>query len=475
MKLAPMMEDFLIALHRPADRDEKLEKTFDLLLHSAESIDTVSEPSLRSCTSTGVIRLVNSIFKYRDGKLDSRDAQSVLQYQVPILCDKITEVATVNAEELKRAAEVFGKFRAPELRHHPLHHHEIILYDIVEELDTVVEDILFTCHVCINGNLKGWQGLHQGPFPQEVVEGAQYLRDEMLPRLRRVTKSIRDTVIVNKNGFYTKTHAVSVAMSYKKGTSERRKAIDAMVAKREVPNIKAIREAIRSTEAGKFLTEEAWNTKGGRKLNHSQVVTVHPESGETLGDFTRKICKEGRMLMALLPVYCQRSVHRPYDLPQPIITTHFFAPPTPLDIFEMTKYDIDRAYFSPKQFPTPYNLNNADDCEAYTQLCAYILKTSLESGSPFVSQGSSHSGCKRFVCKYAKRTGCKCKFTLKWDKYGYYINLYSYAKKMKVGCFVHNHDKFDESPFFQYKCYGCSKKISIYEKMRSPCCAVCYP
>ena len=93
-----------------------------------------------------------------------------------------------------------------------------------------------------------------------------------IPQLQNITETIRRLIIVPQNGYYSKTHASNIALIYRKGTSERRHAINQMVKNRCVPSKKALVELINLRENNEIMfVEEEWNTKRGRKKGYGLV------------------------------------------------------------------------------------------------------------------------------------------------------------------------------------------------------------
>ena len=94
---------------------------------------------------------------------------------------------------------------------------------------------------------------------------------------------------------------------------------------------------------------------------------------------------------------------------------------------EVTK----RLYFSPDQFPPLTDEGGHCNKKSLEDLKGHIKKNSAICGCPVVCSGSS--GVKhaiRFQCCEHKR-GCPFSFYLKWDEFGFYINLSS--RDLKIG------------------------------------------
>ena len=162
---------------------------------------------------------------------------------------------------------------------------------------------------------------------------------------------------------------------------------------------------------------------------------------------------------------------------RPLITKEFYASPRVIDLCNCSAHHV---YFSPKQFATPTNLDNADKTETYAKLVKYIYEVSERCGTPVVSSGSSHPGSKRFVCKHMKKHNCKYRFIFKWDRFGYYIQLSGrrsvrcliQGEIFRIGCLWHDHGREAPSPFETYHCLECSTNYSFYDIGR-PCVKCC--
>ena len=173
--------------------------------------------------------------------------------------------------------------------------------------------------------------------------------------------------------------------------------------------------------------------------------------------------------MALQPV--NADIHG-----RPIIKKEFYSSPRVIDLYDCT---ANYAYFHPKQFATPTNLDNADKTETYAKLVKYIYEVSERCGTPVVSSGSSHPGSKRFVCKHSKKHNCKYRFILKWDRFGYYIHLSGRRRDLLdqgeifcIGYLWHDHDREAPSPFETYHCVRCTTNYTFYDIGR-PCVKCC--
>ena len=153
--------------------------------------------------------------------------------------------------------------------------------------------------------------------------------------------------------------------------------------------------------------------------------------------------KRGGLKLALIIVYMKYDVtatndRRKYNgLYQPMIGVWFYSPPSIVclkDHFGVSK--DTRLYFSPHQFPTPTDLNHGDICVSFFRLKKYIIECSMKEGEVACNSGGKMGKSKRFSCKTKH---CKFCLTLKWDRFGYYIDHCIPGSGTTIGCLVHNH------------------------------------
>ena len=78
-----------------------------------------------------------------------------------------------------------------------------------------------------------------------------------------------------------------------------------------------------------------------------------------------------------------------------------------------------RLYFSPRQFPTPVELQYGDIDDSFYSLKDYIIEQSKKEGEVSCRGGGKPGKSVKFSCK---TKNCKFNFILKWDKYGYFIH-----------------------------------------------------
>ena len=87
----------------------------------------------------------------------------------------------------------------------------------------------------------------------------------MTPRLRRIINLLGNDAIVHSDEYYSKNHAVNVAMAFKIETQERRKVIDEMSDGWFVPSLKAVHGYIILHEAGLPVIKEEWHATQERQ------------------------------------------------------------------------------------------------------------------------------------------------------------------------------------------------------------------
>lgn len=103
---------------------------------------------------------------------------------------------------------------------------------------------------------------------------------------------------------------------------------------------------------------------------------------------------------------------------------------------------IHRLYFSPTTYPPPkQSTDTSGNCMVFNKLRGMIREASRKDGSPVFCNGGVNE--KVFICEANGRTHndnwCPFRFTLRWDEYGYYINLMTKDKEKVVcnGCPFH--------------------------------------
>ena len=125
-------------------------------------------------------------------------------------------------------------------------------------------------------------------------------------------------------------------------------------------------------------------------------------------------------MLALIAVPCSMLGISPGsqgETPKAEIGMLLGAPPKVLDFTEYIDDEQgerkdERLYFSPLQFPTPVDLNEAGKCASFQALKTYIKHASQKAGSPVTSR-TACGGYKVFLCQHSQK--CNYQFWVKWD------------------------------------------------------------
>ena len=318
-----------------------------------------------------------------------------------------------------RDIEDFKVFTEQKYKYHPLHQH----YELVKTISPKVLAILSRLRgiVC-----SSWESgsCNDDKIIKEAINSAAV-------ELVSITKSTRALIVVLEGKYYSKLHATKVVMDYPKQSTQRLAVIDELVKGGYVPE-KDLHAAIQCAES-ETLVDEKW-ASDSQEINYES----------SLDSNGRRV---GVIYLAVLPIRC-------FSDGDPDITIEFYAPPTRIDISTYIGEDdpdsfLDRLYFSPRQFPTPADLNNAGNDEFFGPVKQYIIQSSKQSGSPVVCNGG-RKDLKQFVCQISKnkkrRIGtsdtfepCEFQFVVKWDHFGYYIHLLNHKECFCVGYRYHNH------------------------------------
>jgi len=319
-----------------------------------------------------------------------------------------------------RDIEDFKVFTEQKYKYHPLHQH----YELVKSISPKVLAILSKLRgiVC-----SSWES---GSYDDDKI--IKEAINSAAVQLVSITKSTRALIVVLEGNYYSKLHATKVVMDYPKQSTQRLAVINKLVKGGYVPSKKDLHAAIKCAES-ETLVDEKW-ASDSQKINYES----------SLDSNGRRV---GVIHLAVLPVKC-------FSNGDPDITTEFYSPPMRIDIStHIGQADpdswADRLYFSPRQFPTPANLNNAGNDEFFGPVKQYINQSSKQSGSPVACNGG-RKDLKQFVCQVSKnkkrRIGtsdtfepCEFQFVVKWDHFGYYIHLYNHKECFCVGYRYHNH------------------------------------
>ena len=426
------------------DHDGVIDKTFRFLLEVAHEIDY----NRKGCNdyAEGCIdrhRQSSHVIANKDRTITITENGIRLGSTFIECYDKLLPYT----QDFREHAQVFDVFSNTEFEHHPFHWHKSTLLGVEAQLRFYLNETYMLCDVLNEVS-------DESPEDQmkRIIFTAEHIMCTFIPQLQNITETIRRLIIVPQNGYYSKTHASNIALTYRKGTPERRHAIKQMVKNRCVPSRDALYEVINLRENNEYMfVEEEWSTKGGRK-GYGMVAACDWEDGYFLGE----------NMLALIPVPCSMLGISPgclEDNPKAEIGMLLGAPPK---VLEFTQYidgkqeDDVRLYFSPLQFPTPVDLKEAGKCASFQRLKTYIEHASQKAGSPVICR-TECGGYKVFLCKHSQK--CNYQFWVKWDMYGYYIHHYNHVTDKYVGCPYHNHDRVIANPYVTFKCRYCRMKL----------------
>jgi len=351
-----------------------------------------------------------------------------------------------DADTLRQHAQHFNIYTNNEHKHHPLHWHKTTLLRVGVQLRYYVDETISLLKI-----LDEMEALKEEDSDQREQSEftIQYINNSFLPNLSKIRKTIHQllSISLSQNGYYSKTYASDIAMSYRRGSLERGYAITEMVKNKCVPNKTSLYEVINTRENGSMFVEEEWNKRKGRKRKHGNVIDVTSEDQQHL--FT------GRFMISVVPVpYCG------FQSTSPRVIALSYVLPKSVDLFDyLCKCRKERLYFSSIQFPTPDDLKEADKCTSFKLLTQYIEYASEKGGSPVVCR-SYKPGVKKFVCKHSKK--CNYSFQLKWDEYGYYIHLYNCSSDQFIGEDIHNHKRVSACSYQKFGCYFCKDTFHVF-------------
>ena len=318
---------------------------------------------------------------------------------------------------------------------HPWHHHYQNLSDIFEEIDesyTIFSDLCEEYFTIIRVNNTETIRLREDKPIKKLYDGRKDLKNE----LYWYAKEIRDMLLLLQDNFYSKRWAVNVAIKYADDTNKHcSRAIDIMFSNKRIP-IKSkgvLTNLIRLKKSDQFYIEDEWKPVGNNRRRGIALAMVPMEHAncEIRGQWYQR------------------------DIPDAIDTIKIYKPAKLIylgDYFGVRR-DI-RLYFSPRQFPTPIDLRDGDNCDEFDRLTNYIIEQSKKEGEVKISYRYTETGRCGCGVKFACKTkGCKFNFMVKWDHYGYYIYHFDPNSSRKVwpvqensgfvGCVEHNHGKED--------------------------------
>lgn len=331
-----------------------------------------------------------------------------------------------HVKDFGKISETFEQYSDKKFKYHPFNQHTNLIQGVVIKMNNHLSELKIVVY-------NNWQ------FSKHITDTAPALIN-ILDSISGITKTICTNLVVvfQNDNLFSKLHAIKVVTKYPKNSTKRGKAMKALITGSHVPSQSALYDSIKCHEKGNLVLDEEWNIKRGRKRKKS--------SRDSQG-------RIGTINLALIPVDCFPQL----ELDQ-FITVDFYAPPKTIDICDYIGGSeegdgeycavAERLYFSPRQFPTPVNLAAAGEERYFGRLKEYIRQSSETSGSPVVCNGGS--GFKQFVCPNGKnqkmkvgneaatKKSCGFQFTVKWDKFGYYVQLFG-ENTGNVGWRYHNH------------------------------------
>ena len=426
------------------DDDGIIDDAFHVLSHYSYLIGNPFAPHSNGVSwGYRIIHQSTEIIKYRDGKFKLNDDGSMSRgrgFPVIIFDCKNDLDNLMQTTKFRELLHVFDIFSKPEFEHHPFHYHKSILLGVEAQMKFYLTEAINLFDILEKMALIGEDIKDQ---MEQRIFTAEYMLYSLLPQLQKIAKTIRKLIIISQDGYYSKIHASSIAMLYRKNSKERLHLITQMVQNKCVPSKKALYEVINTRENGLMFVEEEWSKGGGRKEYGCVQSSCLEEDNK---------CFLGRFELALIPVDQKGIVciHKHNVAATKTMEIHF--PPKPVYICDhIGKNKEQRFYFSPIQFPTPNDLMLAGTGDVFESLKSYIEYASEKGGSPVVCR-SYKPGCKKFVCKHSKN--CKFSFLVKWDMIGYYIHLYNYDFGY-IGCEIHNHNRVLATPYVKFGCDYC--------------------
>eukprot|EP00984_Skeletonema_dohrnii_P000223 scaffold70_cov124-Skeletonema_dohrnii-CCMP3373.AAC.4 len=352
---------------------------------------------------------------------------------------------------IRTVSESFSAFAIDAPSHHPYHQHEKVLLNCAEELDQIASECrpLYTA----------FPDFPTTSVPAPVTIFVQHICQSIIPALKESAKKMQDLIAFpehrgNLGPFYSKRHAIKAAIKFPKGSHARGDAIRDMVHMGVVPSQSSLYRAINDVEEeGNAIIDSKWPTGG--KTTKQEVLYI-----ET------KRRWEPIILLPVIPVDCDRQgkpildkkcVERLFSPPDVLALNNYIWMP------KTVQYWGARFYFSPKQFPTPVNLQDAGKAsdKTFKKLKKYMLKWFEDAKSPVICNGGK-PGSKKFVCCRKRKANelfkanlrnsersskenidcsvCGFSVTVKWDRLGYYIPVYNHKHNCHVCNIYHTHD-----------------------------------
>lgn len=342
---------------------------------------------------------------------------------------------------IRTLSKSFHTFANDALSHHPYHQHESILLKCAEEL----EQIACECRPLYSAipDSSMW-------VPAAATIFAQHTLQSTIPALNGITKTIQGLITFPERNeasgpFYSKRHAIKAAIKFPKGSHARGDVIQDMIHMGVVPSRASLYRAINDVEVERnAIIDSKWVLgKKAKEVMHHKNISMW----------------EKNIYLPLIPVDCDEKG-------EPILDNktleRLFGPPAVVSVnaYNRMKKSITlwgaRLYFSPKQFPTPANLQDAGKAsdKTFKKLKKYMLKWFEDAKSPIICNGGK-PGSKKFVCSMKRKakkastmgfgpstwkfSDCNFSVTVKWDRIGYYIPMYNHKQNCYVCQVCHTH------------------------------------
>ena len=268
-----------------------------------------------------------------------------------ILCDLMEQVVVKKcAEEMRLLSKAFNQFRnAPS--HHPYRQHEESLLTLSTQLEQISTLFLSLCNALNRSN---------DSFPQEMMHLKKHAAESTIPSLLKVARKLKGLITflqLQAQGstklFYSKSRAVHAVVKHRKGTHARGEAIQELVEMGLVPSSYALYNAIKVFEKEHRIMETWWTTMTDKKVRYRNKRY----KGDIYLPVIRISCYQNNDLKQLGKPIFDRSDDGKWNIKR------LYGPAKMTCLFTCSEKEysngFDRLYFSPKQFPTPIDLETA--------------------------------------------------------------------------------------------------------------------
>ena len=197
-------------------------------------------------------------------------------------------------QQIRNLANDFSYYSDDEFIHHPYHHHKNIIFNICNELDSIINNL---CQLEF-GNIQ--------ILNSKLYNICNYIINTTVPSLNKITSMIRSNIIIMQGSFYSKSYAVAVVSKYEK---ERASIITDMVNNGQVPNTSALDELLTMKEQNKFIVEDRWSTRYDHQLiNHDLKL----EKEQRITSITDVSAHVEHHRMEMVKKIRERHLHRGY-------------------------------------------------------------------------------------------------------------------------------------------------------------------